>query len=89
MALYWTPRQKKGYHQIWEANLQPLGPICNPKIAQNWPQVFLTLTPSVKWALYQAGTPGLLLNNMPRAYGMCVRGLSWHIICGYFGLSCH
>jgi hypothetical protein len=22
-----APRLKKGYHQIWEANLQPLGPI--------------------------------------------------------------
>jgi hypothetical protein len=22
-----APMQKKGYHQIWEANLQPLGPI--------------------------------------------------------------
>jgi hypothetical protein len=22
-----APRQKKGYHQSWEANLQPLGPM--------------------------------------------------------------
>jgi hypothetical protein len=27
MALYLAPRLKKGHHQIWEANLQPLGPI--------------------------------------------------------------
>jgi hypothetical protein len=31
MAMYWPqgcPRQlDKGYHRIWEANLQPLGPI--------------------------------------------------------------
>jgi hypothetical protein len=24
-GLVLAPRQKKGYHQIWEANLQPLG----------------------------------------------------------------
>jgi len=39
-GLVLAPRLKKGYHQIWEANLQP----------QNWPQVFLALTPSVKQA---------------------------------------
>jgi len=32
-GLVLAPRQKKGYHQIWEANLQP-------KNAQSWPQVF-------------------------------------------------
>jgi hypothetical protein len=46
MALYWPPRLKKGYHEIWEANLQPLvganvptfinvvtwGQKCNPKL---------------------------------------------------------
>jgi hypothetical protein len=26
-SLVLTPRVKKGYHQIWEANLQPLGPM--------------------------------------------------------------
>jgi hypothetical protein len=26
MALDWPQVWKKGYHQIWEANLQPLGP---------------------------------------------------------------
>jgi hypothetical protein len=25
MALYWPQGWKKGYHHIWEANLQPLG----------------------------------------------------------------
>ncbi len=43
-GLVLAPRLKKGYHQIWEANLQP-------KNAQNWPQVFLALTPSGKRAL--------------------------------------
>jgi hypothetical protein len=33
-GLVFAPRLKKGYHQIWEANLQP-------KNAQSWPQVFL------------------------------------------------
>jgi hypothetical protein len=26
-GLVLDPRLKKGYHQIWEANLQPLGPM--------------------------------------------------------------
>jgi hypothetical protein len=26
-SLLLTPRLKKGYHRIWEANLQPLGPM--------------------------------------------------------------
>ncbi len=26
-GLVLAPRQKKGYHQIWKANLQPLGPM--------------------------------------------------------------
>jgi hypothetical protein len=26
-GLVLSPRLKKGYHQIWEANLQPLGPM--------------------------------------------------------------
>jgi hypothetical protein len=39
-GLVLAPRLKKGYHRILEANLQP----------QNWPQVFLALTPSVKQA---------------------------------------
>jgi hypothetical protein len=39
-----APRLKKGYHQIWEANLQP-------KNVQSWPQVFLALILSVKRAL--------------------------------------
>jgi outer membrane cobalamin receptor len=38
-----APRLEKGYHQIWEANLQP-------KNAQSWARGFLALTPSVKWA---------------------------------------
>jgi hypothetical protein len=33
-----APSLEKRYHPIWEANLQP----------ENWPQVFLALTPSVK-----------------------------------------
>jgi hypothetical protein len=52
MASYnWSQGRKKGYHQIWEANLQPLGAnvpafISNLganlqlKNAQSWPQVF-------------------------------------------------
>jgi hypothetical protein len=39
-GLVLAPRLEKGYHKIWEANLQP----------QNWPQVLLALTPSVKQA---------------------------------------
>jgi hypothetical protein len=39
-GLVLVPRLEKGYHQIWEANLQP----------QNWPQAFLALPPSVKQA---------------------------------------
>jgi hypothetical protein len=27
MALYWPPRLKKGYNQIWKVNLQLLGPM--------------------------------------------------------------
>jgi hypothetical protein len=42
-GLLLAPRLKKGYHQIWEANLQP-------KNAQSWLQVFLAPTPSVKRA---------------------------------------
>jgi hypothetical protein len=35
MAMYWPQGwKKKGYHQIWEANLQPQN-------AQSWAQVFL------------------------------------------------
>jgi hypothetical protein len=49
----------------------------------------LALTPSAKRALNHAGSPGILLNNMPWAYRTCVFGLSWHIIGPYFGLSCH
>jgi len=58
MALYWPQGRKKDTIKFGR-------PICNSKIAQNWPQVFLALTPSVKWALYHAGSPGILLNNMP------------------------
>jgi hypothetical protein len=65
MALYWRPQGcQKGYPLIWEANLQPLGPMfqhllgsnnlgaknLQPKNAQSWPQVFLGPTPSVKRA---------------------------------------
>jgi hypothetical protein len=39
-GLVLAPRLEKGYHQIWEANLHP----------ENWPQVFLALTPRVKRA---------------------------------------
>ncbi len=46
-----APRLEKGYHQIWEANLQPLGPmfqhffsnlgpICNPKMLKVGPKYF-------------------------------------------------
>ncbi len=45
--MYWpqgwrkkTEKKGKGYHCIWEANLQPLGPNNNPKNAQSWPQEF-------------------------------------------------
>jgi hypothetical protein len=40
MALYWPQGR---YHQIWEANLQPLGPKNRPKDAQSWPQVWWVL----------------------------------------------
>ncbi len=40
MALYWP---QGWYHQIWEANLQPLGPKNRPKDAQSWPQVWWVL----------------------------------------------
>jgi hypothetical protein len=52
-----APRLKKGYHPIWEGNLQTLGPTFQlgakqqAKNAQSWPQVFSALTPSVKRAL--------------------------------------
>jgi hypothetical protein len=39
-GLVFAPRLKKGYHQIWEANLQPLGPICNPKMLKVDPKFF-------------------------------------------------
>jgi hypothetical protein len=34
------PRVKKGYHQIWEANWEPLGPIYNPKMLKVGPELF-------------------------------------------------
>jgi hypothetical protein len=40
-GLVLAPRlKKKGYHQIWEANLQLLGPICNPKMLKIGPKFF-------------------------------------------------
>jgi hypothetical protein len=43
-GLLLAPRLKKGYNQIWKANLQP-------QDAQSWPQDFLAITPSLKRAL--------------------------------------
>jgi len=43
---------EKRYHQIWEANLQPLRPNKKPKYAQSWLQVFSALSPGVKWGLW-------------------------------------
>jgi hypothetical protein len=67
-GLVLAPRLKKGYHQIWEANLHAatpranvpafisiLGPICNPKMLKVGPKVFLALTPSVNRALKGVG----------------------------------
>jgi hypothetical protein len=43
---------EKGYHRIWEANLQPLGAKQQQaKNAQSWPYVLLALTPSVEGPL--------------------------------------
>ncbi len=36
-GLVLAPRQKKGYHKIWEANLQPLGPMFQ-HLSQSWCQ---------------------------------------------------
>jgi hypothetical protein len=31
---------KKGYHQIWEVDVQPLGPNNNPKLIKVGPKIF-------------------------------------------------
>jgi hypothetical protein len=63
MALYWPQGQKKeGYHQIWEANLQPLGLMFEHLLVtwgqttsqtnpQSWPPSFFGLAPNVKGGL--------------------------------------
>jgi hypothetical protein len=35
-----APRLRKGYHPIWEANLQPLGPNNKPKMLKVGPKFF-------------------------------------------------
>jgi len=35
-GLVLAPRLEKGYHQIWEANLQPLGPMFQHLLALPW-----------------------------------------------------
>jgi hypothetical protein len=39
-GLLLVPRMKKGYHQIWEADVQPLGPNKNPKLIKVGPKFF-------------------------------------------------
>ncbi len=56
MGLLLAPRlKKKGYHVIWEANLQPLGANLQPqKMLKVGPKFFLAPTPSVKRALFSS-----------------------------------
>jgi hypothetical protein len=46
-----APKLKKRIpSSFWEADVQPLGPICNPKMLKVGPKFLLALTPSVKRA---------------------------------------
>jgi hypothetical protein len=39
-GLVLVPRMKKGYHQIWEVDVQPRGPNNNPKLIKVGPKFF-------------------------------------------------